>query len=46
MRITNEELRGALERLEPWHWRGNDCRRVGSKIVRFVDWRKLGARRK
>ena len=44
MMITSEGLRGALERLEPW--RGSDWRRVGSKIVRFVDWRKLGARRK
>jgi hypothetical protein len=45
MMITSEELRGALERLEPWHWRGSDWRKIGRKIVRFVDWRKLGARR-
>ena len=23
MMITSEGLKGALERLEPWHWRGN-----------------------
>lgn len=44
MKITSDRLRGALERLEPW--RGSDWRKVGRKIVRFVDWRKLGARRK
>lgn len=45
MMITSGELMGALERLEPWHWRGIDWRKVGNRIVRFVDWRKLGARR-
>ena len=45
MMIRCNELKAALERLEPWHWRGSDWRRVGEKIVRFINWRKLGALR-
>lgn len=46
MMITAEQLRAMLDDLEPWHWRGNDYRKVGKKIVRFVDWRKLAERKR
>ena len=38
MMITAEQMRELLDRLEPWHWRASDWRRVGNKIVRFVRW--------
>lgn len=44
--ITAEQLRAILDGLEPWHWRGDDYRKVGGKIVRFVAWRKLAERKR
>jgi len=40
MTIQDSTLRSMLNRMQPWSWRWTDWRRVGDKILRFVDWRK------
>ena len=45
MEIKQRELKQALDQLEPWCWCRTVWRRVGKKIVRFVDWRKLQIRK-
>ena len=45
MMITGEQLRKMLENLEPW--RGTDWRKLpNGRIVRFVDWKRLVARKR
>jgi len=45
MMITAEQLRAMLDDLEPW--RGTDWRKLSNgRIVRFVDWKRLAARKR
>ena len=46
MMLTQWQLLAVLERLEPWHWRATDLRKLSNgKIVRFVRWGWKAARR-
>lgn len=38
--IKQQTLLQMLERMQPWSWRRTIWRRVGGKVVRFVNWRK------
>ena len=39
MMITTEQLRKILDRLEPWHPKATDLRKLpNGKIVRFINW--------
>lgn len=43
--IKREELKAALERLEPWRDRNAEWRRLpNGRLARFVDW--IGAARR
>lgn len=44
MMLNQFDLLAILERLEPWHWRATDWRKLpNGRIVRFVRWGwKLG----
>lgn len=45
--ITREMLMAALERLEPWHWKATDWRKLSNwRIVRFVKWNWRAEERK
>ena len=45
MMIKAKQLRKMLENLEPW--RESDWRKLpNGRIVRFVDWKRLAARRR
>ena len=45
MMITAEQLRKMLDDAEPW--RGSDWRKLpNGRIVRFVDWKRLAARKR
>lgn len=42
--ITQNEMKRALDRLEPW--RLTDMRKMPSgRIIRFTDWKKLAGRK-
>ena len=44
--ITHLQLFVMLQHLEPWQPDGSDWRRIGRAFVRYVNWRKLAARRR
>ena len=47
MRITREELVEALTRLEPWHMRHADLRKLSNgRIVRFVKWSEISKQKR
>jgi len=40
MMLKQNHLKAMLDRLLPKRWRAYDWRKVGSNIVKFVDWKK------
>lgn len=46
MMITQQEMKRALDRLEPRSWRGTDYRKMPSgRILRFIDWKRLSGQK-